>query len=82
MDQMVSIFCGAMFILAGIGCAFGKTDESARIDDENRFGPLSIANMGPGYAMLRNKWCKILVILSFWALGISFVLNGYGLLRG
>lgn len=79
MDQIILIFSGSIFIIAGIGFALAKIDESAKKKDEKRFGPLCNINMGLGYTILRNKFFKILIIFISLGIGICFILNGLGL---
>jgi hypothetical protein len=76
-DQILLISVGVIFYLAGLGYAFVKTGSSAKQKDEKRFGPLSNANIGLGYSLLRIKWVKGIIVI--FCIGIGTLLIATGL---
>ena len=62
-DNIILIFPGLIFLVAGLGFLFARADKSAKEKDEKRFGPLSPFNIGGWYLLIQNKDCYKTVLL-------------------
>lgn len=76
MDQIIVIFIGIIFLIAGVGFSFAKADKSAREKDNKRFGPLSNIGIGGWYLLMQNKTTKYIFISICLVLGLVFVVYG------
>lgn len=75
-DNIILIVIGLIFLVAGLGFLFARSDKSAKERDEKRFGPLSIFNMGGWYILMQNKSVKYTIIIFFILLGLFFIVYG------
>jgi len=62
-----------MFLVAGFGFLFARSDKSAREKDEKRFGPLSPVNMGGWYLLMQNRSAKYIFVIFCISVGIFFI---------
>ncbi len=72
-DNIVLIFPGLIFLVAGLGFLFARTDKSEKERDEKRFGPLSPLNIGGWYSLVQNKIAKSIFISFCISIGIFFI---------
>ena len=72
-DNIILIFPGLIFLVAGLGFLFARADKSAKEKDEKRFGPLSPFNMGGWYLLMQNKSAKYIFVIFCISLGLFFI---------
>jgi len=76
MEKTLIIFSGIVFITAGVGFAFAKSDKTAKEKDEKRFGPLCIFNIGGWYWLIQNKTLKYIFASICLIIGSIFIICG------
>jgi hypothetical protein len=72
-DNILLIFPGLIFLVAGFGVLFARSDKLAKEKDEKRFGPLSPFNTGGWYLLIQNKSVKFIFIIVCISLGVFLV---------
>ncbi|MEE4606199.1 MAG: hypothetical protein V2J65_33325 [Desulfobacteraceae bacterium] len=72
-ENIVLIFPGLIFLVAGLGFLFARTDKSEKERDEKRFGPLSPFNIGGWYSLAQNKIAKSIFIAFCILIGFFFI---------
>ena len=72
-DEIIFIFPGLIFLIAGLGFLFARADKVAKEHDEKRFGPLSPFNMGGWYLLMQNRTAKSIFIIFCISLGLFFI---------
>ena len=75
-DNLILIFPGLIFLIAGLGFLFALSDKSAKEKDEKRFGPLTPFNMGGLYLLMHNKSTKYIIIILLISLGLFLIVFG------
>jgi len=73
-DNIILIFPGLIFLVAGLGFFFARVDKSAKEKDVKRFGPLSPFNLTGWYFLAENKYAKYIFIIFCLTLGLFFII--------
>jgi hypothetical protein len=63
-ENIVLIFPGLIFLVAGLGFLFARTDKSEKERDEKRFGPLSPFNIVCINSIIFAPWLGVIIILN------------------
>ena len=73
-DNIILIFPGLIFLVAGLGFLFARVDKSAKDKDVKRFGSISFLGLTGWYYLAENKCAKYVFVFFCLALGLFFII--------